>query len=109
MKIKKYNESISKETRLNLYDIFNNFNLKFGKIMLSEVYNSIFDIELRVKIIDNVSHVNYKDFIELYEFFNKYYIIFNIKNNTLYCYFVDIEKFLKKIKSEKKAKKYNIL
>jgi hypothetical protein len=115
MKIQKYNEKIVKTNldtiREHLYTIFNNYcKIGFGNIILSERNNrSIYDIILQVKFVDNICSSNYDDYKEFLDFLMSHRIKFNIKNETLICFFIDINLFISDVYAIEKAKKYNIL
>lgn len=107
------NDSNITKKKSELKDIFYKYcKIGLGNITFenkrNNLYDNIFDIILRVKFTNNIDNWNYNDYKEFLDFLIKHSIKFNIKNETLTCYFIDADRFISDIERDEKANKYNI-
>ena len=103
------NDSNITKKKSELEDIFYKYcKIGLGNIIFEKTHNNLYEIILRVKFTNNIDNWNYNDYKEFLDFLIKHSIKFNIKNETLTCYFINADRFISDVERDENANKYNL-
>lgn len=107
LKVFENDSNISKKSEL--ITIFIKYcKIGLGNITFDNNRNTLYDIILKVKFTNNIDNWNYNDYKDFLDFLMKHSIKFNIKNETLTCYFINAERFISDVERDENIKKYNL-